>query len=173
MKYFKSPVLLTILLILALSSCKKEDTTPESPSLPPPPPAVNGWSKANLTSFESFPVPGSEECVKYNGCAYPGMFEFVGGAQTLDWVKSHNILAIYANDINKYALKTLRLRLNGKTIDAVVYDKCSDDDCKNCCSINAGKGGLNFLIDMEKYTIERFGSFGDEAVVEWQCLDCK
>ena len=67
-----------------------------------------------------------------------------------------------------YGLKTLRLRQDGNQIDVVVYDVCSDSDCDGCCTSDAAATG--FLIDIESYTAERFGS-GD-GIVEWACLDC-
>lgn len=129
------------------------------------------WNKANLTWYTSYPDPGSEECVAYNGCTWAGQFAFVDGKKSESWVKDHNIAAVHEKDAGKYANKTLRLRQNGQTIDVVVYDMCSDSDCDNCCTQNARQNGLNFLIDIESYTKGRFGS--GEGVVEWQCLDCK
>ena len=55
-------------------------------------------------------------------------------------------------------------------IDATVYDECADSDCNGCCTENAHANGLDFLIDIEKYTMQRFGS-GD-GIVDWMCLDC-
>jgi hypothetical protein len=45
---------------------------------------------------------------------------------------------------------------------------CSDSDCSGCCTQNAR--GPGFLSDIEKYTMQRFGSGG--GVVDWACLDC-
>ncbi|MFS8069792.1 MAG: hypothetical protein ACMG6S_25795, partial [Byssovorax sp.] len=126
------------------------------------------WRKASLTNFESYPDPGSEECVKYNGCDYVGEFSFVGDKKSESWVKSHNIAAVHSKDANKYKLKTLRLKKNGKQIDVTVYDECADSDCSGCCTENASPSG--FLIDLEKYTAQRFG--GADGQVDWACLDC-
>ncbi len=126
------------------------------------------WHKASLTEFESYPDPGSEECVKYNGCAYVGEFAFVDGKEPKSWVKAHNIAAVHSKDANKYKLKTLRLKKNGAQIDVTVYDECADSDCSGCCTQNAQPSG--FLIDLEKYTAQRFG--GAEGQVDWACLDC-
>ena len=97
-------------------------------------------------------------------------FAGVDGQMTEEWVKEHNIIAVHEKDWKKYKLKTFRLRMNGSTIDAVVYDMCSDSDCDGCCTENAGD--IGFLIDIEKYTRERFDGNGD-GVVEWTCLDCE
>ena len=128
------------------------------------------WHQANLTWYTSWPEPGSEECIEYNGCTWAGYFAGVEGQKSEEWVKEHNIIAVHEKDWNKYKLKTFRLRMNGSTIDAVVYDMCSDSDCDGCCTENAGE--IGFLIDIEKYTRERFDGNGD-GVVEWTCLDCE
>jgi hypothetical protein len=130
---------------------------------------VSEWQAASLTNFTSYPDPGSDECVKYNGCMWAGQFAAVDGKQTEAWVMSHNIAAVHSKDFNLYKLKTLRLRKDGKEIDVTVYDECSDSDCSGCCTQNAKPSG--FLIDIERYTAERFGV--SDGQVEWACLDCK
>ncbi len=128
------------------------------------------WNKANLTWYTSWPEPGSEECEDYNGCTWAGWFAGLEDQQTEEWVSEHNIIAIHEKDWDTYKLKTFRLRKNGHTIDAVVYDMCSDSDCDGCCTENAGKVG--FLIDIESYTKARFNNYGS-GTVEWTCLDCE
>jgi len=128
------------------------------------------YRKANLTNFESYPNPNSDECKKYNGCKWAGQFAFVSGKQSLSWVKSHNIIAIHEKDAKKYKLKTFHLKQGSHQIDAKVYDECSDSDCSGCCTHNANAGGIKFLIDIEKYTKQRFGS--GSGVVQWYCKDC-
>ena len=128
------------------------------------------WHQANLTWYTSWPEPDSEECIEYNGCTWAGYFAGVEGQMTEEWVSQHNIIAVHEKDWKQYKLKTFRLRMNGSTIDAVVYDMCSDSDCDGCCTENAGE--IGFLIDIEKFTRERFDGNGD-GVVEWTCLDCE
>ena len=128
------------------------------------------WHQANLTWYTSWPEPDSEECIEYNGCTWAGYFAGIEGQMTEEWVSQHNIIAVHEKDWKQYKLKTFRLRMNGSTIDAVVYDMCSDSDCDGCCTENAGE--IGFLIDIEKYTRERFDGNGD-GVVEWTCLDCE
>jgi len=128
------------------------------------------WHQANLTWYTSWPEPDSEECIEYNGCTWAGYFAGVEGQMTEEWVSQHNIIAVHEKDWKQYKLKTFRLRMNGSTIDAVVYDMCSDSDCDGCCTENAGE--IGFLIDIEKYTRERFDGNG-YGVVEWTCLDCE
>ncbi len=136
-------------------------------------PADTVWNKAYLTWYISWPDPGSEECVKYNGCEWAGYFAGIEGQQTEQWVSEHNIISIHEKDWDKYNGKTFRLRQNGRTIDAVVYDKCADSDCDGCCTQNAGQ--LGFLIDIESYSCERFSGSkeGCDGIVEWTCLDCE
>lgn len=128
------------------------------------------WNKANLTWYTSWPEPGSEECEDYNGCTWAGWFAGLEDQQTEEWVSEHNIIAVHEKDWDTYKLKTFRLRKNGHTIDAVVYDKCADSDCDGCCTENAGK--IGFLIDIESYTRARFNNYGS-GTVEWICLDCE
>ncbi|WP_437485342.1 hypothetical protein WME75_00625 [Sorangium sp. So ce1014] len=127
------------------------------------------WRTASLTEFESYPDPGSEECIKFNGCMWAGQFAALEGQQSESWVQEHNIAAVHSKDFEAYKLKTLRLRKDGKEIDVTVYDMCSDSDCSGCCTENARPSG--FLIDIEKYTVGRFGVPAD-GQVEWRCLDC-
>ncbi len=132
------------------------------------------WGQASLTNYESYPDPGSDECVNYNGCTWAGYFAALDGKQTEDWVKNHNIVAVFAATggtlkFSTYKLHTLRLRQGGDEIDVTVYDTCGDSDCDGCCTQNA-KAGKN-LIDIEKYTMARFNGRGD-GTVEWACLDC-
>jgi len=126
------------------------------------------YRRANLTNFTSYPDPGSEECVEFNGCMWAGQFAFVEGQQPESWVMSHNIAAVHSRDAGTYQRKTLRLRKDGRQIDVTVYDMCADSDCSGCCTANSRETG--FLIDIEKYTAERFG-VGD-GIVEWACVDC-
>ncbi len=128
------------------------------------------WSQANLTNYTSYPDPNSEECIEYNGCMWAGYFAALPEQQTHEWVQANNIIAVHEKDFDKYELKTLRLRQGDKHIDAVVYDMCADSDCDGCCTQNASQNGLNFLIDIESFSMDRFGS-GD-GIVEWACLDC-
>jgi hypothetical protein len=85
-------------------------------------------------------------------------------------VQAHNIAAVHERDANTYKLKNLRLRQGTRQIDVTVYDMCADSDCNGCCTANANQNGIGFLIDIEKYTMQRFGS--GSGIVEWQCLDC-
>ena len=126
------------------------------------------WHTANLTWFTSYPDPGSPECEDFNGCMWAGYFAFLDQQMSEDWVASHDIAAVHSDHADQYALKTLRIRQDDREIDVTVYDMCSDSDCDGCCTDNMSETG--FLIDIESYTMERFGS--GWGVVEWRCLDC-
>lgn len=150
------------------ASIPRDASMPMDASMPAD--AGTRWRRANLTHFESYPDPGSPECIEYNGCTWAGMFAAVNGVMPLSWVMANNIAAVHSRDFAQYRLKTLRLRQNGRTIDVKVYDMCSDTDCSGCCTRNASQNGAGFLIDIERYTMQRFGSGSGE--VEWICLDC-
>ena len=64
------------------------------------------WNKANLTWYTSWPDPGSEECIEYNGCTWAGYFAGLENQQTEEWVREHNIIAVHEKDWGKYKLKT-------------------------------------------------------------------
>jgi hypothetical protein len=129
---------------------------------------TGAWRTANLTWYTSYPDPGSEECIYYNGCTWAGYFAALQGQQTEEWVKANNIAAVHSKDFPTYKLKTFRLRQGSLEIDVTVYDMCADSDCDGCCTKNSASTG--FLIDIEKYTAERFGT--RSGIVEWMCLDC-
>jgi hypothetical protein len=129
------------------------------------------WHQTNLTTFTSYPDDNSDECKFFNGCMYKGQFAaFKGMQQSYAWVMDHNILAVHSRDFDKYVWKTLRIKTDDgqHRIEAVVYDECADSDCDGCCTRNASETG--FLIDMESFTYDRFGS--QDGVVEWACVDC-
>lgn len=122
------------------------------------------WYEARLTNYESYPDPGSDECIYYNGCQWAGYFYGVNGQQPESWVEANNIIAVHMKDWNWLGLKTLNLRQGNRRITGKVYDACADSDCNGCCTANLAGDG--FLIDVEKYTMQRFGS-GD-GIVEFQ-----
>ena len=122
------------------------------------------WYEARLTNYESYPDPGSDECIYYNGCQWAGYFYGVNGQQPESWVEANNIIAVHMKDWNWLGLKTVNLRQGNRRITGKVYDACADSDCNGCCTANLAGDG--FLIDVEKYTMQRFGS-GD-GIVEFQ-----
>lgn len=132
-------------------------------------PICEEWYSANLTNYTSYPDPGSEECVQYNGCKWSGQFYGLDEKQSEEWVAAHNIIAVHEKDWDTLGLKMIKLRQGNKEIIATVYDLCSDSDCDGCCTRNLGPinaDGNRYLIDIEKYTMERFGS-GD-GIVQFQ-----
>ena len=122
------------------------------------------WQKAALTTYSSYPEPGSEECIDYNGCAWAGQFYGLPEAQTREWVAAHNIAAVHERDWASLGMQTLQLRQDKRQIEVQVIDICADADCNGCCTQNLGGDG--FLIDLESATMARFGS-GD-GVVEFR-----
>lgn len=124
----------------------------------------SAWYKANLTNYESYPAPGSPECIEFNGCTWAGWFYGLPDQKPESWVMANNIAAVHLKDWNWLGLKTLNLRQGTKRITVKVYDGCSDSDCEGCCTQNLGGDG--YLIDLEKYTKNRFGS--GSGIVEFQ-----
>jgi hypothetical protein len=122
------------------------------------------WKSANKTNYTSYPAPGSDECLKFSGCEYEGLFAACEEKQTLDWVKAHNIVAAFP--LNNLELHDLCLKSGSKTIVVTVYDTCGDDDCDGCCTQN--KGDKDELIDVESFTDQRWGV--DDGAIEWADL---
>jgi hypothetical protein len=123
------------------------------------------WKTANKTNYTSYPEPGSEECVKFSGCLYEGLFAACAQKRSLEWVKSHNIVAAFP-DLETLRLHDLCLRSGKKTIVVTVYDTCGDSDCDNCCTEN--KGNKDQLIDIESFTDARWGV--PDGAIEWADL---
>jgi hypothetical protein len=123
------------------------------------------WKTANKTNYTSYPDPGSEECVKFNGCTWAGQFAACDGKKPESWVSSHNIVAAFP-DFDKLSLHDLCLRKGDKTILVTVLDTCADSDCSGCCTQN--KGDADELIDIESYTDARWGVA--DGRIEWADL---
>ena len=125
------------------------------------------WHKAALTHYTSYPDPGSEECLAYNGCTWAGQFYGLSERQSADWVARHNIAAVHAKDWDWLGMRVLRLRQGDREIAVQVIDICADADCDGCCTENLGGDG--YLIDIEVATMARFGA--GAGVVEFQVCE--
>jgi hypothetical protein len=123
------------------------------------------WRTGRKTNYTSYPEPGSDECVKYNGCMWAGQFAACSGKKTEQWVSEHNIVAAFP-DFASLKLHDLCLRAKGKTIVVTVYDTCGDSDCDGCCTEN--RGNADQLIDVESYTDARWGV--SDGAIEWADL---
>src|SRR6478609_2163876 len=123
------------------------------------------WKSANKTNYTSYPEPGSDECVKFSGCMYEGLFAACDQKRSLEWVKSHNIVAAFP-DLKTLELHDLCLKSGNKTIIVTVYDTCADDDCDGCCTQN--KGNKDELIDIESFTDARWGV--PDGAIQWADL---
>lgn len=123
------------------------------------------WKSGNKTHYESFPAPGSEECVTYNGCTWAGWFAGCEAQQTERWVEGHNIAALFP-DFEAYGRHDLCLRSGQRSMVVTVYDTCGDADCDGCCTAN--RGDADALIDLEKYTDARWGL--PDGRIEWADL---
>jgi hypothetical protein len=123
------------------------------------------WKTANKTNYTSYPEPGSDECVKFSGCLYEGLFAACDQKKSLEWVMSHNIVAAFP-DLKTLELHDLCLKAGKKTIVVTVYDTCGDSDCDNCCTKN--KGNKDELIDIESFTDARWGV--PDGPIQWADL---
>ena len=123
------------------------------------------WKTANKTEFTSYPAPGSEECIKYSGCLYEGMFAGCGPTMPLTWVESHNIVSVFP-DFATLKHHDLCLKSGSKTMVVLAIDTCADSDCSGCCTQN--KGSASELIDIESYTAARFGV--PDGAIQWADL---
>ena len=120
------------------------------------------WKTANSTNYESYPAPNSAECIKYSGCKYQGLFQVCGDVVKSEaWVASHNIVAFFPP--GNMGNRDLCLKSGSKSIRVTVLDTCADSDCNGCCTAN--KGSAAALIDLEKYTYQRFGV--PDGAIQW------
>lgn len=122
------------------------------------------WKTANKTNYESYPDPDSEECIEFSGCDYIGQFAECDNTMPESWVASHDIVALFP--LGNLGLHELCVRKGAKTMVVTVIDTCGDNDCDGCCTEN--RGDADALIDMEKYTNQRWGL--DDGPIEWADL---
>jgi hypothetical protein len=123
------------------------------------------WKTGSKTNFTSYPAPGSDECIKYSGCLYEGQFAACNKTETLSWVMSHNIVAVFP-DLGALKLHDLCLKSGTKTIVVTALDTCGDSDCNGCCTKN--KGTSDELIDVESFTDARWGV--PDGKIQWADL---
>lgn len=123
------------------------------------------WKTGAKTNYESYPAPGSDECIIYSGCDYLGQFAGCSTVRPKSWVMAHNIVSVFP-DFGNLKLHDLCLKSGNKTIVVTVIDECADTDCAGCCTQN--KGSADELIDIETFTDARFG-VGDGRI-QWADL---
>ena len=122
------------------------------------------WKSANKTNYESYPAPGSDECVNYNGCTWAGEFAYCDDKKPESWVQAHNIVSVFPS--NGLVRHDLCLKSGSNTIVVTAIDTCGDSDCNGCCTEN--RGTADRLIDIEKYTDQRWGV--DDGPIQWADL---
>ena len=123
------------------------------------------WNTANKTNYTSYPEPGSQECVEFNGCMWEGLFAGCEDKQTEAWVEAHDIAAVFPG-FNSLEHHRLCLRSGNRRMIVHVLDTCADSDCDGCCSEN--RGSADALIDLESYTNARWGL--EDGPIEWADL---
>lgn len=144
------------------TAASADETTGSSTALCDDPSLV--WHSGNKTTYESYPDPGSPECVEFNGCEYLGEFAACENTMPEPWVMAHDIVAVFPLD--DLAMHRLCLRVGDASIVVTVIDTCADSDCDGCCTENLGDAEA--LIDLEKYTNERLGV--EDGPIEWADL---
>lgn len=122
------------------------------------------WKTANKTTYESYPDPGSEECIEYNGCEYLGEFNSCENTMPESWVMTHDIASIFP--LGDLGLHRICVRSGERSMVVTVLDTCADSDCDGCCTEN--RGDADALIDLEKYTNARWGL--EDGMIEWADL---
>ena len=122
------------------------------------------WRSGKKTNYTSYPDPGSEECVVYNGCMWAGWFANCDDQQSEAWVESHDIAAMFPD--SGYELHDICIRSGVRTMIVTIYDTCGDSDCDGCCTEN--KGDADALIDLESFTNARWGL--PDGDLEWADL---
>jgi hypothetical protein len=123
------------------------------------------WNTGNKTNYTSYPEPGSQECVEFNGCMWEGLFAGCEDKQTEAWVEAHNIAAVFPG-FNSLEHHRLCLRSGDRRMIVHVLDTCADSDCDGCCTEN--QGSADALIDLESYTNARWGL--EDGPIEWADL---
>jgi len=122
------------------------------------------WKSGKKTNYTSYPDPGSEECVVYNGCMWAGWFANCDDQQSEAWVEAHDIAAMFPD--SGYELHDICIRSGERTMIVTIYDTCGDADCDGCCTEN--KGEADALIDLESFTNARWGL--PDGDLEWADL---
>jgi hypothetical protein len=123
------------------------------------------WHTGRKTNYTSYPDPGSEECIEFNGCTWAGQFAACNGVKSEAWVSQHNIVAAFP-DFSDLKLHDLCLRSGTKTLRVTVLDTCGDSDCDGCCTEN--QRDAEQLIDIESFTNARWGV--EDGPIEWADL---
>lgn len=123
------------------------------------------WRTGKKTNYTSYPEPGSEECIDYNGCFWEGQFTACEGKLEEKWVAATDIAAVFPH-FKELAHHELCIRHGDKVMIVNVIDSCGDSDCDGCCTEN--KGDADALIDLESYTNARWGLADSD--IEWADL---
>ncbi len=122
------------------------------------------WRTGHKTNYTSWPDPGSEECIEYNGCQWAGYFAHCDGQRSEEWVAVHNIAAVFPDaGVQGH---DICIRSGDRTMVVTAIDTCGDSDCDGCCTNN--KGDAEALIDLESHTNARWGLA--DGALQWADL---
>ncbi len=122
------------------------------------------WKTGRKTNYTSWPDPGSEECIVYNGCQWAGYFAHCDGQRSEQWVAARNIAAVFPDE--GVEGHDICIRAGDRVMVVTAIDTCGDSDCDGCCTNN--KGDADALIDLESHTNARWGLA--DGAVEWADL---
>jgi len=143
----------------------------------PKAPVVNNtgskWRTANITTYSSYPDSNDPQCSTADACPWMGQFKAVSEKMSYDDVKNTNIVAVDKSNYPALENKDICIVQDDgqggeRKITAKVIDVCADSDCDGCCSTN--KGDKDALLDLERFTMKRFGSHSGEA--KWKEGTC-
>jgi len=111
-----------------------------------------------MTAYESYPTT-EEEGNGFGGYNHVGEFAGIETKKSLKWVQNNNIAAVHKKDwkSGEFKRKVLRIRLpnSDHTMDVNVIDYCDSNDIEDKSQLTK-----EFLIDLEKFTAERFLNIG-------------
>ncbi len=122
------------------------------------------WQSAALTNYESYPDPGQRGMRQVQRLQMGRTILRRAGQEDRGLGGTHEHRGGPSEALAPVGGKHLRLRQGGREIVVQVLDLCSDSDCAGCCTNNLGGDG--YLIDIEKHTMQRFGS--GSGVVKFQ-----
>jgi len=139
----------------------------------------SGWLAANGTIYSSWPMAGSQECVKYEGCRWAGQFSAIeaesggkcatgaekmsGGMNTPKecrftpaTVKNMRVASTTLRDFARLKGKKLEVFIEGRPqvkTSVVIRDNCNDKDCKDDNCGGKYKGCCSKHSDNGKYLL--------------------
>ena len=102
------------------------------------------WKVATMTGYDN--LSGDDK--------HPGsVAEYTG--TTPRFLNAVPVVSILLRDWKRFRYHNINIMYNFKIYRVQAWDLCSDDDCQNCCTRNAKHFGGDFLLDVERRTLEK------------------